>query len=393
MPDTDHRPTGAPQSGHSAARWQHRLDGQLTRFHSRAFDEWGDYFRALDRRLGDDPFTPTLATRVAQVSSAGISVRALLEHAISDGPLPDEHPAAALWWRISGRLNPAVTQDLRPDHHLAASWLPQLQTHLGQQRTEELRCSTWWPGTVTAIEHALQQGWTLDAVARMVPADHDGLTDTCQGWLWRLTLATQHPAEDTDVVLDPPPSDLTEGWAPTDHLADMIDHSAPADLLPMEEPVLEDADHDDPDVLAERTLAIEALVRAAMSQAEPTAAEIRRQQDRADAWRRRRYTPQRLAYINELTTQFYEAHLAGSWAQPYLAERLHQDLTGHPTIRPGYAPDSWNALIRTSTNTGSPTTKCSPLESPRSPPPGASSIDSATASSSQSITKARSWGS
>ena len=35
----------------------------------------------------------------------------------------------------------------------------------------------------------------------------------------------------------------------------------------------------------------------------------------------------------------------GSWAQPYLTDRLRQDITGRPGIRPGYAPDGWTTLV------------------------------------------------
>ena len=55
--------------------------------------------------------------------------------------------------------------------------------------------------------------------------------------------------------------------------------------------------------------------------------------------------PRTAAFINELTTEFYQDRLPDSWAKPYLAERLHHDITGHAGIRPGYAPDGWTALV------------------------------------------------
>ncbi|MBU4188881.1 MAG: relaxase domain-containing protein [Actinobacteria bacterium] len=345
-PETDRRPTGEPQTSASAARWQHRLNTRLTSLGNPALDEWGQHLRALDTLIGGDPYLPTLATRVAQVSSDGINVRALLEHAIDAGPLPDEHAAAALWWRISGQLSPAVTRGLDPEHHLAATWLPRLQTLLGDERTEQLQGSSWWPGVVTAVEHALHRGWNLEAVADMAPTHDDGLADACQAWLWRLTLTTQNTLDDADVLLNPPPDDLTDGWTPTGHVIDMVDHISDPTEDAQTSPASYQPEFEDPDVEAERILAIEALVRNTMGPPEPSAAEIRRMQDRANAWHECPYTPERLAHINELTTRFYEARLPDSWAQPYLTERLRQDITGHPDIRPGYAPDAWTSLVQ-----------------------------------------------
>lgn len=143
-----------------------------------------------------------------------------------------------------------------------------------------------------------------------------------------------------------PPTDLHEGWTPS---APQVDMLRPNDSPPAtgDETWLEDLEPDEEDVdrEADRILAFEAMVRATMGPPEPSDAEIRRQLDRRDAWNECRYTPERLAHINELTAQFYEARLPGSWAQPYLTERLRQDITGHPTIRPGYAPDGWSILI------------------------------------------------
>ena len=156
----------------------------------------------------------------------------------------------------------------------------------------------------------------------------------------------QNTPDDADVLLNPPPDDLTDGWTPTGHVVDMVDHiSGPAEDA-QTSPASYQPEFEDPDVEAERILAVEAIVRNTMGPPEPSAAEIRRMQDRANAWHECPYTPERLAHINELTTRFYEARLPDSWAQPYLTERLRQDITGHPDIRPGYAPDTWTSLVQ-----------------------------------------------
>ena len=72
-----------------------------------------------DARRARDTFLPVLAERLAAISRSGINAAQLLHTAINTGPLPDEHGAAALWWRISRHLQPAVTASAGHDdfHH------------------------------------------------------------------------------------------------------------------------------------------------------------------------------------------------------------------------------------------------------------------------------------
>ncbi len=87
------------------------------------------------------------------------------------------------------------------------------------------------------------------------------------------------------------------------------------------------------------------MVRSQRGEPELTQAEINDLLSRRDAWHEAGTTPERLAHINELATQFYEARFPGSWAHDYLVDRLHTDITGDPGYRPGYAPDSWTSLV------------------------------------------------
>ncbi|WP_380166423.1 toprim domain-containing protein [Jannaschia sp. R86511] len=57
-------------------------------------------------------------------------------------------------------------------------------------------------------------------------------------------------------------------------------------------------------------------------------------------------TPERVTDINQLALAYFQRAFPGSWAQTYLQRRFDQDLTGHPTIRPGYAPAGWTGLVR-----------------------------------------------
>ncbi|GAA4391644.1 hypothetical protein GCM10023153_09890 [Ornithinibacter aureus] len=52
-----------------------------------------------------DNYTPQLAEHLAELSTAGVDAEALLRTAIGPGvPLPDDHAASALWWRIQRHL-------------------------------------------------------------------------------------------------------------------------------------------------------------------------------------------------------------------------------------------------------------------------------------------------
>jgi hypothetical protein len=50
------------------------------------------------------PFLPELAERLSNLARAGFDATLLVRSAAAAGPLPDDHPAAALWWRILDQL-------------------------------------------------------------------------------------------------------------------------------------------------------------------------------------------------------------------------------------------------------------------------------------------------
>jgi hypothetical protein len=62
-----------------------------------------------------DPFLPTLEERLTNLARAGFDASLLVRSAAAAGPLPDDHPAAALWWRILDRLPPAGKPGPRND--------------------------------------------------------------------------------------------------------------------------------------------------------------------------------------------------------------------------------------------------------------------------------------
>lgn len=59
-----------------------------------------------ERRITADPW-PQLASHLDDAARAGADIKTLLAEAMErGGALPDELPAAALWWRLAGSLSP-----------------------------------------------------------------------------------------------------------------------------------------------------------------------------------------------------------------------------------------------------------------------------------------------
>jgi hypothetical protein len=69
-----------------------------------------------------DPFLPALEERLSRLARAGFDATLLVRSAAAAGPLPDDHPAAALWWRILDELPPQTpNQDPSIPKALAAT--------------------------------------------------------------------------------------------------------------------------------------------------------------------------------------------------------------------------------------------------------------------------------
>jgi hypothetical protein len=51
-----------------------------------------------------DQFLPELTERLSNLRRAGFDPTLLVRSASAEGPLPDDHSAAALWWRILDEL-------------------------------------------------------------------------------------------------------------------------------------------------------------------------------------------------------------------------------------------------------------------------------------------------
>lgn len=332
----DHRPTGPPQISVTPATHQARLRARLTSGIAPALAEWGERITELAPASRGELFAGELAERLAGLSRAGVDSAQLLATAAAAGPLPDDHPAAALWWRIHRALPPAIAQGATVD--VDQDWSRTLDTVLGAEPAAAIQTSSSWPALHALIERGMARGWT---VADLLADPPTGVSDPTERLIWRVA-----------ALIDPPPVDPVDSdlGVPAD-LHDGV--HAPSDAPSVEEwlaggPV--DACPSSPSDAGQHTLpvatelAFVAQLRAAMDPLEPSEAAVTRMLARAAAWDSCPVSEARLLLVNELTARYYTAQLPDSWAQRHLAERFGPatDLT---RFRPGYAPPGWTNLV------------------------------------------------
>jgi len=197
--DNDLTPTGPSRLPAPDAREQNALNARVTRAlgdPAAAANRWRTLAQQLEPRLLADPYWPVFADRLAAAARAGIDVDALVRHASTanaspdstpaDGPapLPDEMPAAALWWRLSRQIAPAALPaqacDLGAGNTAAPStlrpdWTGHLTVLFGDDLGARIVADPAWPALVAAVTQAVQAGWTPEQV---LTTTHELLYDT-----------------------------------------------------------------------------------------------------------------------------------------------------------------------------------------------------------------------
>jgi conjugative relaxase-like TrwC/TraI family protein len=199
---TDRRPTGPAQMGKSERVWQNRLDQALATSHA-AMQEWAPVITQLAPAAARDGYIPVLAQRLATLSKAGVDADRQLRLAIAEGVLPDDHAAAALWWRINrflppglgtevdqtrpGTTPPGVEHDSRHERWVALS--TELDPRLLTQRD--------WPVLANIMQIAHDQGHDVPAVARQLVAESPLNELPAQDLRYRLYAAIDLPLRDS----------------------------------------------------------------------------------------------------------------------------------------------------------------------------------------------------
>jgi DNA primase catalytic core len=343
----DRRPTGQVQRHKAARIWQRRLDQALADGVVSAWPEWRPVVAQLAPNISEDSFAPILASRLAAISGAGVDAQQLLRAAVLEKPLPDDHAAAALWWRICRHLNPAVSAQINCRAVSTVLWESRLAELIGTDRARLIQTSPWWPALVTTVDHALQHGWPLDDLisgANSGPTPTD--IDHCQALLWRISIALEPlPADDGD---QPHPSLVSDdaanaGDPPTAESA----LAAPSDGASMagSAAAATPGDPADNERYIEADLAVAAMLRDVAGPPEQTDADVTRMFTRAMAWRECPVSEDRMVEVNQLSLAYFRHRFPSSWAQQYLADRFGEDLTDDHRFQPGQAPAGWTNLI------------------------------------------------
>jgi DNA primase catalytic core len=346
--DADRRPTGPALPRAADARIQRALDDRVTRLlgDGRTLTaRWAPLVDSIDPRIAGDPYWPVLAERLAAAHRAGIDIAALSRAVAAERPLPDEQPAAALWWRLCGHLSPAamtatgvsVSETLRPD------WTQVLADVVGPAAAERVVADPAWPTLVAAVTSARDAGWQPDQVLstahdllRAGHPDDDQLRpeELATALVWRVGVLTD-PASVAHAHAPTSPSDLehlptADGVADDDWLASLVE--------PDDTELLHEELNRDVPVAAEFPVSTGLTDRTADASRRAAACQADDDGVRADR--------DRLLELNQQAADFFTARYRGSWAPAYLTDRLGTGLTGDDRFTVGYAPDSWTALTR-----------------------------------------------
>jgi DNA primase catalytic core len=348
VPDSDRRPTGPPRRPAAERRHQAELNRAVAAAGPACrTSAWAALADGIDPRIRRDEHWPVLADRLAAADRAGVDAAGMLAAVAAARPLPDDLPAAALWWRLAPHLAPATVPAGPSSTGPRPEWCATLLTRFSDEQAQGVLADPAWPALVAAVSTGIRTGWSpaellTAAVAGLAPpvsGDAAGLVETL---VFRVTALTDpapaHSPEPLPPDLQPP--DDAHLLPPTDTGGAVTVQQA--DVPPGDEDVPFDPDHDttsappsprfrtpDPFTI---TVAAEAV-------------------DEADYlleqhfWATAVVGRDRLIELNAQTAAFFATHYAGSWAAGYLRDRLGTDLTGDPRFAPGHAPAGWTALV------------------------------------------------
>ena len=261
----DSRITGPEQHANRSAAIQQLIHGRVDaalRLGEPGAQRWRSLAETVDAHITADPFWPRLATHLDAAARAGADVGALLTEAIErHGPLPDELPAAALWWRLAGTLEPptlaAANTGLRP------AWTPELHRLLGSRIAETVIADAAWPSLVTAVAASgWEPGDLLDAAAEhlrdIAETEHLRPDEYARLLTYRVELLTHHaaifdsaersapaePGEQLDLFNDvePPPDPDDYPYSYAEDTLDGLDYTDLPRRRPTPRPPSVDAD-------------------------------------------------------------------------------------------------------------------------------------------------------
>jgi hypothetical protein len=352
VPDNDRRPTGPPCLPAAEQRQQRTLTQAVAAALGDpgvAAARWAPLAASIEPRLTADPFWPQLADRLTAADRAGIDITSLTQAVGAEAPLPDEWPAAALWWRLSRHLSPAALDATSNDSDHPAStlrpqWTPTLAAIIGDTLTRRVLADPAWPALVAAVSGATHAGWQpqqiLTTAYGLLAGQQDDQSlrpdELATALVWRIGMLTDgDPWDDERTAPPPDPAELE--LLPPEDLHELNDRLAPGALA------AGPAAPDDQDWPAEPEPPAEVDEEndVAWLPPDPDRAQIPGQ---TQVWQSQDIPRDRLLALNHQALVFFTDRYRGSWAAQHLHDRLGSDLTDDPRFTPGYAPASWTAL-------------------------------------------------
>lgn len=298
--DDGRSPTGPTRLAHRERRHQQDLDARVTAHRGAPLAPGRRWVEAVaDERVTADPFWPVLGERLDAIAAHGGDVLDLLAQALARGPLPDDHPAAALASRPVGAA-PARSAGGR----MRPPWTHVLVDQLPSALAATVTTSPAWPDLVEAVDTAVDGGDPtplLRTALGMADVDRIGQPDGLPPEALASALAAYvRDLGDSSRITDPDP-DETE---------------VPA--APQWEAPPSDDEPDDIDVEVDAPADIE------------------------EAFPSSRTPHDRILDLTRQAAAWYAQQLDGSTAQAYLHGRTGTADLGRYTL--GYAPEGWTNL-------------------------------------------------
>ena len=306
------------------------------------------WYRTLPEHVRTDPWITPLCQRLARLERAGLPVGSYLRTALTEsGPLPDEHAAAALWWRLVPHLGPAAVRgDTHTGQLLQPDWLATLTDHLPDGAVKTLQDSPAWPALVAAVDEArYRHQWTpgelLDSAFQAFPT-HLQPAEVCDALLLRVAVLTD-PPEDLDPDGHPASSDpdLDGEDAPTPSWAEEPPGGSDIDPPPKKAPAALEEDTTRPPPGDPRHLKSHDPAPATWTTCPQVPPDAAPQVTRAG-----------IVALHEAALGYYADCYPRSWAPAYLRERFGTDPADHPDLAMGYAPPGRTSLIKRMTEAG-----------------------------------------
>lgn len=181
----------------------------------RRFDQLVDN---LNARIRTDGYWLQLATRLVQAAKVRNDIPALIAAAVQDSPLPDELPAAALWWRLAPALSKSAGTLQTTHSHLRPAWSQDLHEIFGSAAAEAIMADTAWPALVAEIAVVDPKQWTPQdllhvAAEHIADADPDhtiGIHEYARLITYSIELFTTAAAHHNESIPHPEHPPLTE---------------------------------------------------------------------------------------------------------------------------------------------------------------------------------------